>query len=153
MIDEDPPDPVQQQGSVGGRDQHDNPPNGHQRSPTDSLPDFDDVSELPDGVLRGEIKEEEILASPITPEAQIAQIEAKNGLAPQIHSDEQMGVDQALARQLQEPHSITVPRLWPENGKHSEPADTPGARGSNVIQLPNPDHPAEHQQLLSGNNR
>ena len=26
MIDEDPPDPVQQQGSVGGGDQNDNPP-------------------------------------------------------------------------------------------------------------------------------
>ena len=159
--DEDPPDPVQQQRSVGGGDQNDNPLNGHQRiptvrsrSPTDSLPDFDDVMELPDGVLRvEEIKEEDIPASPITPEAQIAQIEADNELAQTIHADEQMGVDQALARQLQEPHSITVPRPWPQNGQHSEPRDTPGARGSNYIGLPDPNHPAEHQQLLSGNSR
>ena len=139
--------------------QNDNPPNGHQgtptvRGPTDSLPDFDDVSKLPDGVLRAEaIKEEEIPASPITPEAQIAQIEADNELAQKIHADEQVGVDQAHARQLQEPHSITVPRPWLQNGQHFEPTDTPGARGSNCTQLPDPNHPAEHQQLLPGNNR
>ena len=142
-----------------GGDQNDNPPNGHQgtptvRNPTDSLPDFDDAIELPDGVLLvEEIKEEEILASPIAPEAQIAQIGADNELAQTIHADEQMGVDQALARQLQEPHSITVPRPWLQNGQHSEPTDTPGARGSNFIELPDPNHPLEHQQLLAGSNR
>ena len=47
-----------------------------------------------------EINKEGILASPITPEAQIAQIEADNELAQTTHADEQMGVDQALARQL-----------------------------------------------------
>ena len=148
MIDEDPPDPVEQ-GSVGGGDQNEilNPPQGHQRSPTNSLPDFDDVIELPGGALHGEIMEE-IPASPITPEAQIEQIEADNALAQQIQADEQMGVDQALAQQLQAPYSITVPRPWPENGHHPETADTPGARGSNYIQLPNPNDPAEHQQLL-----
>ena len=154
MIDEDPPDPVQQQGSFGGGDQNDNPPNGHQRSPSDSLPDFDDVSELPDGVLQvEEIKEEEIIASPITPEAQIAQIEADNHLAQTIHADEQMGVDRALAQQLQESHSIAIPRQWHQNGQPSEPRDTPGARSSNYIELPDLNHPAENQQLLAGNNR
>ena len=79
MTDEEPPDPVQQQGSVGGGDQKDNPPNGHQQSPSSPLPDFDDVGELPDGVPQAEeIKEEEIIASPIALEAQITQIEADN---------------------------------------------------------------------------
>ena len=62
-----------------------------------------------------------------------------------------MGVDRALAQQLQESHSITIPRL--QNGQPSESRLTPGARSSNYIELPDPNHPAEHQQLLSGNNR
>ena len=66
IIDGEPPDPVQQQGSVGGGDQNDNPPNGHQQSPSSLLPDFDDVGELPGGVPQvEEIKEGEIIASPI----------------------------------------------------------------------------------------
>ena len=111
MIDGEPPDTVQQQGSVGGVDQNDNPPNGLQkRSPSDFLPDFDDVGEPPDGVPQvEETKGEEIIASPITPEAQITQIEADNQLTHTIHADEQMRVDRALAQQPQESHSVTVP--------------------------------------------
>ena len=142
MIEEGPPDPIEQQGPVGGGDQNEifNPPIGHQRSP-DSLPDFDFI-ELP-----------LLPSSPITLEAQIEQIEADNALSQQIQADEQMGVDHALARQLQALHSITVPRSWPENGKIPEPANTPGARGSNEILPPDPNDPAAHRQLLPGNNR
>ena len=64
-----------------------------------------------------------------------------------------MGVDRALSQQLQESHSIAIPRPWPQNGQPSESRDIPGARSSNYIELPAPNHPAEHQQLLSGNNR
>ena len=158
MTDDERPDPVQLHGSVGGgdqndNDQNDNPPNGHQQSPSSPLPDFDDVGELPDGVPQGgEIKEEEIIASPIILEAQM-QIEADNQLAQTIHADEQMGVDRALAQQLQESHPITVPRQWLQNGQPSDSRDTPGARSSNCIELPDPSHPAEHHQLLPGSNR
>ena len=152
MIEEDPPDPTEQQGSVGGGDQNHEIPNlpeAHQPSPTDSLPDFDVIG-LPDGVLTDEIKEE-IPASPMTPEAQIEQIEADGALAEQLQADEQMVADGALAQQLQEPTSVTLPKPWPVNPKSLDQADTPGARGSRDIQLPDPNDPAAHQQLLTGN--
>ena len=92
------------------------------------------------------------MASPITPEAQM-QVDADNRLAETIHADEQMGVDRALAQQLQESHSVTLPRQWLQNGQPSDSRDTPGARSSNYIKFPAPNHLAEHHQLLPGSNR
>ena len=152
MIEEDLPDPMKQRRPLGGGDQNEilNPLNGNQRSP-DSLPDFDVIG-LPDGVLTEETKEE-IPASPMTPEAQIEQIEADGALAEQLQANEQMVADGAFARQLQESTGVTTPKPWPANGRITEPADTPGACGSRDIQLPDSNGPATHQQLLSRSNR
>ena len=78
MIEEEPPDPLVQQGPVGGGNQNQenlNPLEAQQRIP-DSLPDFEEhepqatpdaLGDLMDGVPP---EEEEIPASPITPESQ-----------------------------------------------------------------------------------
>ena len=81
------------------------------------------------------------------PEEQLEQIEADNAFAVQIQADKQIEADNALARQLMEPHSITVPRQWPANGQIHEPADTPGARGSRDIRLPDPNNSAGHSRF------
>ena len=170
MIEEDT-DPIEQQGPVGVGDPdleiRNDPaleiltlPAAQQRSP-DSLPDFEDHEyQAPDALgdpANGvPAEEEEILASPTTPEAQIEQIEADNALAEQLQAgqaEEQMLADNALARQLQAPHSITVPRVRPENGQIPESTITPGARGSRDILLPDPNDPAAHIQQLPENNR
>ena len=145
MIEEEPPDPIEEQGPVGGGDpdleiRNDpafeilTPLAAQQRSP-DSLPDFEGYEyqahdAFGDPENGGPPEEEEIPASPITLGAQIEQIEAYSALAEQLQADEQMLADNALARQLQAPHSITAPRVCPDNGQIPEPTNTPGARRS-----------------------
>ena len=91
MIEEEPPDPLVQQGPVGGGSQNQemfNPPEAQQRSPG-SLPDFEEhepkatpdaLGDLMDGVP---LEEEEILASPITPESRANAAEPADQQSPQ----------------------------------------------------------------------
>ena len=168
VIEEGPRDPIERQGPVGGGDPdldilNDpdleilNPPPAQQRSP-DSLPDVEDrehqaFDALGDPVNGIPPDEEGIPASPITLEVQIEQIQADNALAEQLQADAQIVADNALPRQLQAHHSITVLRLWPENGQIPESANTPEARGLREILLPDPSDPAAHIQLLPESSR
>ena len=76
MIEDKPPDLIDQQRPVGGGDQnHENPPETQQRS-SDSLPDFEDhepqatsdaLGDLMDGVLPEEERKSPMKKSPLLP--------------------------------------------------------------------------------------
>ena len=163
MIEEELPDPIEHQGPVGGggsrsrNSQRSRSRNCYPSCSPATKPGFPTRlrgSRIPStwcsrrsgGWVPPEV--EEIRASPVTPETQIEQIEADNALAEQLQADEQMLADDALARQLQALHSITVPRVWPENGQIPESMNTPGACGSRDILHPDSNDPAAHIQQL-----
>ena len=92
-------------------------------------------------------------ADALSPEEQIEPIEADNAFAVQLQAHEHLVSDNALARQLLEPHSSTIPRQWPAIGQIPEAANTPGACGSRDTQHPDPNDPAGHLQPIPGSNR
>ena len=113
MIEEEPPDPTEQIEPVGGGDQNQdqdqevpNPPEAHQPSPSDSLPDFDapdfiavppTEEELPDSTMTSEVRVEQIVADGALAE----QLQADE--LTQVQADEQMAADRVYAKQLPEP--------------------------------------------------
>ena len=124
MIEEEPPDPLVQQGPVGGGIQEiHNLPEAQQRSP-DSLPDFDEhePQTTPDalGDLMEGVQPEEIPASPKTPGDQAnaaeqqpppglnaAGLNAADALSPD-EQIEQVAADNAFAVQLQADEQIVA---------------------------------------------